>query len=72
MIEKHYMRLGKLYWELFIGNKGSNPTKNGNLTPNDILRHSGRRVWWKCDKGDDHEWLCWRYYLFKCQRIKFN
>ena len=21
------MRLGKLYWELFIGNKGSNPAK---------------------------------------------
>ena len=33
------------------------PTKNGKLTPFDI--HSGnqtRKIWWKCDKGDDHEW----------------
>tara|TARA_R110000737_G_scaffold228940_1_gene242790 strand:+ start:418 stop:1947 length:1530 start_codon:yes stop_codon:yes gene_type:complete len=32
------------------------PTKNGNLTPNLISRTNGRKVWWKCDKGDDHEW----------------
>ena len=33
------------------------PTKNGKLTPFDI--HSGNqtiKIWWKCDKGDDHEW----------------
>ena len=32
------------------------PTKNGKLTPNDITAYSGKRVWWKCPKGDDHEW----------------
>jgi len=32
------------------------PTKNGNLTPIDISAGSGKKVWWKCDKGEDHEW----------------
>ena len=32
------------------------PTKNGELTPGDVTWGSGRRVWWKCDKGPDHEW----------------
>ncbi len=32
------------------------PTKNGNLTSHSIAAHSGKIVWWKCDKGDDHEW----------------
>ena len=32
------------------------PTKNGNLTPNDFTGGSHKKVWWKCDKGDDHEW----------------
>jgi cytochrome c-type biogenesis protein CcmH/NrfF len=32
------------------------PTKNGELTPDDVTESSGKRVWWKCDKGDDHEW----------------
>jgi hypothetical protein len=32
------------------------PTKNGKLTPADVGAGSGRRVWWKCAKGDDHEW----------------
>ena len=32
------------------------PTKNGDLTPNDITKGSIKKVWWKCDKGDDHEW----------------
>lgn len=32
------------------------PTKNGNLTPNDVTFGSNKKVWWKCDKGDDHEW----------------
>lgn len=32
------------------------PTKNGNLTPDDITSGSGKIVWWKCHKGDDHEW----------------
>ena len=33
------------------------PTKNGTLTPNDLTSGSTKKVWWKCDKGDDHEWL---------------
>ena len=32
------------------------PTKNGSLTPFDVTVGSDKRVWWKCDKGDDHEW----------------
>ena len=32
------------------------PTKNGALTPYDVLISSGKKVWWKCPKGDDHEW----------------
>ena len=30
------------------------PTKNGNLTSEDVTQHSGKIVWWKCIKG--HEW----------------
>ncbi|MDB4134827.1 zinc-ribbon domain-containing protein [Flavobacteriaceae bacterium] len=33
------------------------PYKNGELTPNDVVEWSGKKVWWKCDKGDDHEWI---------------
>ena len=32
------------------------PTKNGDLTPNDVSKGSNKKVWWKCKKGDDHEW----------------
>ena len=32
------------------------PTKNGNLTPNDVTYGSNMKVWWKCDVADDHEW----------------
>lgn len=32
------------------------PTRNGNLTPNDVIGGGRRRAWWKCDKGPDHEW----------------
>ena len=32
------------------------PTKNGDLTPYKVSLNSGKRVWWKCPKGDDHEW----------------
>ena len=31
-------------------------TKNGTLTPFDVGKSSDKKVWWKCDKGDDHEW----------------
>ncbi len=30
------------------------PTKNGNLTPNDVTFGSGKKVWWRCQNG--HEW----------------
>ena len=33
------------------------PIKNGSLKSNDVLEWSGKKVWWKCDKGDDHEWI---------------
>ena len=33
------------------------PTKNGSLTPFDIVAGTATKIWWKCDKGDDHEWL---------------
>ena len=32
------------------------PTKNGNLTTYDVTNGTVKKVWWKCDKGDDHEW----------------
>ena len=32
------------------------PTKNGNLSPYDVTLNSQKKVWWKCPKGDDHEW----------------
>ena len=30
------------------------PSKNGQLTPYDVMPGSGKKVWWKCEKG--HEW----------------
>ncbi|MDA9874804.1 zinc-ribbon domain-containing protein [Flavobacteriaceae bacterium] len=33
------------------------PTKNGDLTPFDVGGGTNKKVWWKCDKGDDHEWI---------------
>ena len=33
------------------------PTKNGALTPRDVMLKSNRRVWWKCRRGVDHEWM---------------
>ena len=32
------------------------PTKNGSLTPHDVRYASGKKVWWICKEGDDHEW----------------
>ena len=32
------------------------PTKNLLLTPWDVSLHSGRRRWWRCAEGPDHEW----------------
>lgn len=30
--------------------------KNKNLSPEKIYCKSSKKVWWKCNKGDDHEW----------------
>lgn len=30
------------------------PTRNGDLTPDQVTLGSGKKVWWQCDKG--HEW----------------
>lgn len=32
------------------------PTKNGSLTPHDVVAGSGKNRWWKCPRGSDHEW----------------
>ena len=32
------------------------PSKNGELTPFDVTAGTDKKVWWKCDKADDHEW----------------
>ena len=32
------------------------PTKNGNLTPEQVVSGSHKQIWWKCPKGPDHEW----------------
>jgi len=32
------------------------PTKNGNLTPEQVTFGSDKKVWWKCSKEQSHEW----------------
>src|SRR3990167_4522119 len=32
------------------------PTKNEKKTPYDFSKGSDEKVWWKCPKGEDHEW----------------
>jgi hypothetical protein len=32
------------------------PTRNGSLTPRDVLAGSNSRAWWRCPRGQDHEW----------------
>jgi len=32
------------------------PTKNSPLKPENVTSRSAKKVWWKCPKGDDHEW----------------
>ena len=31
------------------------PTKNGELTPNDITHGSDKKVWWRCPKGHTYD-----------------
>jgi len=37
------------------------PTKNGQLTPEEITAAYKEKVWWMCRKGTDHEWLTTPY-----------
>ena len=30
------------------------PTKNGTLTPEQVVAGSSKKAWWKCPKGSDH------------------
>ena len=39
------------------------PTKNGNLTPDDVTAGERRLVWWNCDVADDHEYQAWIFNL---------
>jgi hypothetical protein len=32
------------------------PTRNGELTPDQVPHGTQQHVWWKCSEGDDHEW----------------
>ena len=32
------------------------PTKNGNLTPDQVSFGSDKQAWWVCPEGPDHEW----------------
>jgi uncharacterized protein YndB with AHSA1/START domain len=32
------------------------PTKNGSLTPEQVVAGSAKKAWWKCPNGPDHEW----------------
>jgi hypothetical protein len=32
------------------------PTRNAGLDPSEVTHGSGRKVWWKCPRGPDHEW----------------
>ena len=32
------------------------PTLNGDLTASEVTPGSNKKVWWKCEKGDDHEY----------------
>lgn len=50
-VQVGYNDLATAYPELA---KEWHPNKNGDLTPKDITVGSGKKVWWKCNKG--HEW----------------
>lgn len=32
------------------------PSRNGEAIPEKVVAGSQKKYWWKCDKGDDHEW----------------
>ena len=35
------------------------PTLNGDLTPDQVVPGSGKRVWWRC--SESHEWQAYIY-----------
>jgi len=37
--------------------KEFNHKKNTNISPYKIIAGSAKKIWWKCDKEPDHEWL---------------
>jgi superfamily II DNA or RNA helicase len=43
------------------------PTKNGDLTPSKVTVGSNKKIWWKCPKGEDHEWE-----VPVCERKKYG
>jgi hypothetical protein len=45
------------YYEYNDVVKEWHPTKNGDLTANNVTPNSSKKVWWQCDKNEDHEWL---------------
>ena len=45
--------LSSLYPEIA---KEWHPTKNGDLTPDDVVNGSHTKVWWQCSKFKNHEW----------------
>ncbi|OKH40360.1 hypothetical protein NIES2119_01675 [[Phormidium ambiguum] IAM M-71] len=45
--------LASLYPEIA---KQWHPTKNGTITPDQVVVGSGKKAWWKCPNGIDHEW----------------
>ena len=50
-------KLGESLADLFPAAAAQwHPTKNGLVHPTDRTSGSSRKVWWKCPKGDDHEW----------------
>ncbi|MGA5305910.1 zinc-ribbon domain-containing protein [Nucisporomicrobium flavum] len=34
----------------------THPVRNGTLDVADLTAGSGRKIWWRCPAGDDHEW----------------
>ncbi len=32
------------------------PSKNGRVTPTDVHSGSTKKIWWQCEKADDHVW----------------
>jgi len=34
----------------------SHPEKNGGVTPEQVTQGSGKKYWWICKEGPDHEW----------------